>query len=75
MSQDSNPPTTHCALPGDMLYRVTAPHFCAGFTVAHDGAVTSAAPIIAWMFNKPLAYIRRYCAGKRWKLEVVTNAK
>ena len=54
----------------DMLYRVSGPHFVAGFTVAHDGAVTSAAPIIAWMFDKPLGYIRRYCARNGWTLEV-----
>ena len=55
----------------DMLFRVTAPHFCAGFTAAHDGAITAAAPIIAWMFNKPLAYVRQYCARKGWALEHV----
>lgn len=64
-------PSGGCALSGDMLYQVTAPHFCAGFTAAHDGAITSAAPIIRWMFNHNVSYIRNYCAQKKWSLEIV----
>ena len=55
----------------DMLFRITAPHFVAGITVAHNGAVTSAAPICRWMFNKSIAYVRRYCAGRGWGIEHV----
>lgn len=60
--------------PDDMLYRVVAPHFVAGFTVAQDGDVTATAPIIAWMRGKPLGYIQRYCAGKGWGLEAVSSS-
>jgi hypothetical protein len=55
----------------DMLYRITARHFCAGLFVAQDGCVTMAAPIIKWMSGKPIAYVRRYCTDKGWVLEPV----
>jgi hypothetical protein len=61
---------TGLSLPSDKLYRITAPHFCCGLTVAYDGSVTSAAPIIQrWAFNSTLAYVRRFCAERGWVLE------
>lgn len=57
----------------DVLYRVSAPHFVAGFTVNVDGYVTSTAPILNWMQRRELDDLRRYCLIKRWQLERVAT--
>jgi hypothetical protein len=52
-----------------MIAQITAPHFCACLVLAND-RVDRAAPIIAWMTGKPLAFVRSYCARKRWLLTI-----
>jgi len=54
----------------DRLWQITAPHFCAGI-IESGGRVTTAAPIIGYMISKPMAWVHRYCTGKRWMLEKV----
>lgn len=48
------------------MLRIVAPHFVAG--IVRGGAV---APIIKYMRGWTLAEIRRYCATKRWTVEVM----
>lgn len=53
------------------LYQVQADGsrpFTAGFCVDAKGDVWEAAPIIRWMKDKPLTFIRQYCQNKQWKL-------
>jgi hypothetical protein len=56
------------------LYRITAPHFCAGMIVSLPGIVLHAAPIIAWTKGKSVAELFRYCHRKRWHMELVQEA-
>jgi hypothetical protein len=52
------------------MIRITAPYFCAG-AVVYKGEVIDAAPIINWMIGKTIAELRRYCARKGYRLEVL----
>ena len=56
------------------LFRITAPHFCAGVAVAHDGAIIQTAPILRWAFNKPWAYLREWAERKGYKVEKVSQS-
>ena len=47
--------------------------FTAGFCVDAKNTVWRAAPIIKWMEEKPLDFIKQYCARKRWKLIKVNH--
>lgn len=49
-------------------YRITAPHFCAGFEVV-DGLVVRTAPILKYMQGYTLYWVMRYCLTKQWYLE------
>lgn len=52
------------------LVRVVAPHFVAGFEF--DGQrCTRAAPIIAYFTGRSDAWIRNYCASKKWRASVI----
>ena len=51
-------------------YQITAPHFVAGIDI-EEGTVTDAAPIVRYMKGWLAGRVRGYCAGKKWKLEVV----
>jgi hypothetical protein len=42
--------------------------FTAGFCVDAKETVWKAAPIIRWMEDKPLSFIREYCKRREWKL-------
>jgi len=53
------------------LYRVEAPHFTAGFLVSY-GKVITAAPIIAYLINKPFSNAEKIALQKNWKLEVIS---
>ena len=53
------------------LHRITAPHFVAGIE-EEDGIVTFAAPIVRYMIGWEFIKAMRYCAHKRWKLELVS---
>jgi hypothetical protein len=55
-------------MPDDALYRIRAPHFCAGFVHGQYYA-----PIIAYMAGWPLLRIRAYCARKNWRLERIDS--
>ena len=42
--------------------------FTAGFCVDAQDTVWKAAPIIKWMEEKPLSFVKTYCVRKHWKL-------
>ena len=53
------------------LYQVQADGprpFVAGFCTDAKGEVWAAAPIIGWMKDKPLEFLKQYCQRKGWKL-------
>jgi len=49
-----------------VMVRITAPHFCAGLVIGK-----CAAPIIRYMRDWPIERVRRYCAARGWRIEVV----
>jgi len=56
----------------EVLYQVTAPHFCAGIIVI-DNIVIKAAPILRWMIDKNVDYLTEYCKKKKWEICRVKN--
>jgi hypothetical protein len=52
------------------LWRLTASHFCAGFTEA-NGRVQQTAPILKWMRGKSLEELGAYFKRRNWTLERV----
>jgi hypothetical protein len=54
-----------------MLYRITAPHFCAGLVTDLPGRVVTAAPILRWAVGKTVAELFQYCHKKRWRMALV----
>lgn len=54
----------------ERLYRVDAPHFCAGLIVS-DGRVIDAAPIRRWTVGKRWVDVLEYTAEKRWLMRLV----
>ena len=42
----------------EILYRVTSPHYVAGFVAGRNGIVIKAAPIIKWMIGMEVNRIR-----------------
>ena len=55
----------------ESLWRITAPHFCAGLVV-RDGKVVRAAPILAWAVGKEWLVVKRYMVRKGWHGNVTT---
>ncbi len=53
-----------------ILWRITAPHFCAGILVWNN-VVMNAAPILAWMKGRHTTWINGYCTRKGWTVEYV----
>lgn len=53
------------------LYRITAPHFCAGLVVDTSGRVTLAAPILGWTRGKRWLDLHAYFARRVWLVEEV----
>lgn len=54
-----------------LLYQVQADGnrpFTAGLCVDARGDVWRAAPIIRWMEEKPLEFIKQYCVRRGWKV-------
>ena len=51
--------------------QITAPHFCAGLET-RAGVVQRAAPIIKYMRGWETWRVRDYCAGKNWKLKLLS---
>ena len=62
--------TTNLATRGQ-LWRITAPTFVAGLTVTQDGTVIQTAPILKHFANGTSAYVRRYCALRGWRIEIL----
>lgn len=56
------------------LYRITAPHFCAGL-ISQEAKIVRAAPIIHWMRGQDTDALIAYCKLKGWKLEVVQEER
>jgi hypothetical protein len=57
----------------EKTYRVTAPHFCAGF-VAVGHHVKEAAPILGWTLGKTIVAVLSYCHRKKWQVELLIVA-
>lgn len=55
------------------LWRIDAPHFCAGLIVGEDGRVVEAAPILRWTIGKSLFSVASYCDGRGWKRNKLTE--
>lgn len=55
-------------------FQVTAPHFCAGFTLTERGTIVRSAPIIKWVKAHSLASIQAYCKRKGWKIEELKSS-
>ncbi len=49
----------------ELVYQVTAPHFCAAF-IAHNGRVTRAADILGWTRGKRTSVVLKYLNRKGW---------
>ena len=56
-----------------VLWRITAPHFCAGIELG-DWTLTvkRCAPILRYMQGWEGRTVLAYCEKKNWKLEIVT---
>lgn len=52
------------------LFRITAPHYCAGLEV-EAGRVVRAAPILLWAKWRKWLDVERYFRGKGFRVEVV----
>lgn len=55
----------------DMLWQVTAPHFCAGLVTQNDWVV-DAAPILWWTIGLHRGDLREYFQRKHWRAVQVT---
>lgn len=60
------------SMPHDMLWRVTAPNFVAGFT-EYNGEITGAAPIIRWLTRGTASWAKQQCIQRGWKVEFVED--
>lgn len=56
----------------ETLYQITAPHFCAGIIVENN-VIIKAAPILRWMTDKDIGFIKEYCKKKKWTVYKVGN--
>lgn len=56
--------------PDVRVWRVTAPHYVAGMTIADGVSVKPCAPILGWTLGKSAAYLRSYFKQKRHTVEV-----
>ena len=57
-----------------ILFRISAPHFVAGFEYDSDKKVCiSAAPIFNWMVGESGIDIWDYCKRNSYKLEIVKS--
>ena len=50
-----------------ILYQITSDYFCAGL-VSKECKVIKAAPIISYMLNKDISWVRDYINNKNWTL-------
>ena len=55
------------------LYRIVAPHFCAGVKTDESTKVVFAAPILGWTVGKPVSTIRRWCIRKGYEIDEVKS--
>jgi hypothetical protein len=56
----------------EILVAIDAPHFYAGI-VLHDDVVIEAADIVKYMRRCTRGRVRKYCAGKGWKVSVMSE--
>lgn len=49
------------------MFRITAPHFCAG-VIFFEGRVTKTAPILSYMLGWDREKVQTYCKKKGWEL-------
>jgi len=54
----------------ERLYRVEAPHFCAGLVVS-AGLVVAAAPILHWTMGKQWVEVLSYTETKGWNMRLI----
>ena len=50
------------------LFQIQNDKFTAGFCVDKKNLVWRAAPILAWLEEKPLYFVDSYCKKRGWKL-------
>ena len=53
-------------------YRVTAPHYVAGFEV-EDNVVVKAAPILHWAMRQRATRVIAYLCQKKYRVELVSR--
>lgn len=53
----------------ERLYRVEAPHFCAGLLVGDGSRVVAAAPILNWALGMTWVEVLAYTERKGWQME------
>ena len=56
----------------EILWQVTAPHFCAGLVTLGD-TVVDAAPILRWTLRKSRAHLRSYFKRRGWIVRCVSK--
>lgn len=56
-----------------ILYQVKSDYFCAGLVV-RECKVIKAAPIISYMLNKDISWIKDYINNKNWTLSRVEDS-
>ncbi|GAG84030.1 unnamed protein product [marine sediment metagenome] len=56
----------------EKLFQITSPYYTAGLIFRNDRCIKSA-PIIHWMINQSLGYIRRYCNNKRFEIQLISK--
>ena len=54
----------------NMLFQITAHHFCVGITVSH-GLVKETAPIIRYMMGWTQTMVSNYCRIKGWQIKAI----
>lgn len=52
------------------LFRVTAPHYCAGLILDENGKCIQAAPILGWTRGKTADFLLPYFERKGFTVEV-----
>ena len=56
-----------------MIYRITAPHYCAGLEVTNGRVGPWVAPILAWATGKEWEWCKAYFRRKGFKIEEVAK--
>jgi len=59
----------------DILYRITAPYFCAGIFTNPQGQVIYGAPILKYMSGWSINKVMNYVSYKQWEIEEVKSKR